>query len=128
MVPTSLDLSFGASMAALSAFTATLPWTHRAAPIRAVIVDDDPLVREFVDRALRAAGCETVVASDGPEALEMAAHFGAFDVLLADVVMPQMKGDELARQLRQRQPDLKVLYLTGLQRRALQRQGNTLGA
>jgi two-component system cell cycle sensor histidine kinase/response regulator CckA len=66
----------------------------------------------FVERVLRDAGYETATASDGPEALEMAQKM-TLDLLLTDVNMPQMTGDELARRLRQSEPSLKVLYLTG---------------
>ena len=53
------------------------------------------------------------VAADGPEAIEVAAKLGSFDVLVTDVMMPEMTGDELARRLRQTEPGVKVLYLTG---------------
>jgi two-component system cell cycle sensor histidine kinase/response regulator CckA len=75
-------------------------------------VDDEAQVREFVARALRDAGYTTAVAPDGPEALEVAAA-QPFDLLVTDLLMPKMHGTELARRLRQDDPDLKVLYLTG---------------
>jgi two-component system cell cycle sensor histidine kinase/response regulator CckA len=78
-----------------------------------LIVDDEASVREFVDRALTFAGYRTVVASDGPEALAIFEASGPFDLLVTDLRMPQMMGDELARQLRLADPALKVLYLTG---------------
>ena len=83
------------------------------ASIRVLVVDDEDAVRTFAERVLRDAGYETVGASDGPEALTIAQQQGPFDLLLADVVMPQMLGDELARRVRQVEPDVKVLYLTG---------------
>lgn len=70
-------------------------------------------MREFVGRTLREAGYNTALASDGPDALELATKLDSFDLLLVDVKMPKMSGDEVARQLRQREPRLKVLYLTG---------------
>ncbi len=82
-------------------------------PPHILIVDDDPSVRAFVERAVREAGYTTAVAASGPEALATAAGAGPFDLLLTDVVMPEMHGSELARRLRQEDPDLKVLYLTG---------------
>ena len=83
------------------------------ADIRVLVVDDESTVLDFVDRALRGAGYVTVLAGDGPQALALAASGGPFDLLLVDVVMPNMTGEELARRLRQRDRDLKVLYLTG---------------
>ena len=78
-----------------------------------LIVDDEPSVRQFVDRALREVGYTTTVAADGPEAIEIAATLEPLDIIVTDVMMPQMTGDELARRLRQARPELKVLYLTG---------------
>ena len=88
--------------------------THSTpAPIRVLVVDDEEPVRKFVDRVLREAGYETTVAADGPEAMAIAEKTGTPDILVTDVMMPQMSGDELARRLRQEEPGLKVLYLTG---------------
>ena len=77
-----------------------------------IVDDEEPIVR-FVERVLREAGYKTAVAPDGPEAIEAAAKLGSFDVLVTDLMMPRMTGDELARRLRQADPQLKVLYLTG---------------
>ena len=82
-------------------------------PLSVLVVDDEDLVRKFVERVMREAGYQTAVASDGPEALEVAASLEQFDILVTDVMMPQMTGDELARRLRVASPGLKVLYLTG---------------
>jgi two-component system, cell cycle sensor histidine kinase and response regulator CckA len=78
-----------------------------------LIVDDEEAVLRFVERALREAGYKTSIATSGPEALEVAKKMGALDALVTDVMMPGMSGDELARQLRQTERGLKVLYLTG---------------
>src|SRR5712691_5701042 len=72
---------------------------------RVLIVDDEESVRTFAERVLRLAGYETAVAADGPEALRIAKDQGPFDLLLTDVVMPQMSGDELARRMRLAEPD-----------------------
>jgi two-component system, cell cycle sensor histidine kinase and response regulator CckA len=82
-------------------------------PLSVLVVDDEDLVRKFVERVLREAGYQTATASDGPEALAVARTLESFDVLVTDVMMPQMTGDELARRLRLTTPALKVLYLTG---------------
>jgi two-component system cell cycle sensor histidine kinase/response regulator CckA len=78
-----------------------------------LVVDDEELVRKFVERVMREAGYETATASDGPEALDVAAKLETFDILVTDVMMPQMTGHELARRIRQSTPGIKVLYLTG---------------
>jgi len=82
-------------------------------PISVLVVDDEEPVRKFVERVMRDAGYATAQASDGAEALEVAAKVGSVDILVTDVMMPQMLGDELARRLRQSEPGIKVLYLTG---------------
>ena len=84
-----------------------------AAPMSVLIVDDEEPLRRFVERVLQQAGYRTTTAGDGPEAIEKAQTLETFDILVTDVMMPQMTGDELARRLRQTEPGLKVLYLTG---------------
>jgi CheY-like chemotaxis protein len=80
---------------------------------RLLIVDDEEGVRNLVDRVLRQPGYDTRVAADGVEALKLAETDGPFDLLVSDVSMPGMRGDELARRLRHDNPALKILYLTG---------------
>ena len=78
-----------------------------------LVVDDEDAVLRFVDRVLRDAGYKTAVANSGAEAVEVARKVGPLGALVTDVMMPGMTGDELARTLRQTEPTLKVLYLTG---------------
>jgi CheY-like chemotaxis protein len=78
-----------------------------------LVVDDEEQVRYFVSTALRLAGYEVTVASSGLEALAVAESSPPFEMLVTDLSMPGMAGDEVARQLRRQRPALKVLYLTG---------------
>jgi two-component system cell cycle sensor histidine kinase/response regulator CckA len=80
---------------------------------RILVVDDEESIRRFADRTLRNAGYDVAVASDGPPAITVFESQGPFDVYVIDVMMPQMLGSELARQLRLRDPDVKALYFTG---------------
>ena len=82
-------------------------------PTSVLIVDDEESVRKFVERVLTEGGYATTTAADGPEALELAAKLDPLDIVVTDLMMPQMTGDELARRLRVTQPSVKVLYLTG---------------
>jgi two-component system cell cycle sensor histidine kinase/response regulator CckA len=82
-------------------------------PLRILVVDDEEPIRRFVQRVLSDAGHQAALAVDGVDALAVAKAQGPFDVLLTDVNMPNMMGDEVARRLRQDDPSLKVLYLTG---------------
>jgi two-component system, cell cycle sensor histidine kinase and response regulator CckA len=81
-------------------------------PARVLVVDDEESIRTYVDRVLSKAGYRTTLATGGPDAIGVAAA-DRFDLLLTDVMMPDMTGAELARRLRQINPLLKVLYLTG---------------
>jgi len=84
---------------------------------RVLVVDDEAGVLRFVDRVLRDQGYETALASGAAEALALLDSGTSFDLLLTDLVMPGMCGDELARLAVQRTPGLKVLYLTGFPER-----------
>jgi two-component system cell cycle sensor histidine kinase/response regulator CckA len=88
-----------------------------------LIVDDEEPVRLFVQRVLSEVGYQTALAADGPQALEKAKQLGKVDLLLTDVMMAPMTGDELARQMRRDDPKLKVLYLTGYSDRLFSEKG-----
>jgi len=81
--------------------------------MRVLVVDDESSVLTFAQQVLADAGYDVAVASDGPEALRIVdSQRRPFDLFVLDILMPQMRGDELGRQLRQRDPDVKVLYFT----------------
>ncbi len=80
---------------------------------RVLVVDDEPSIVSFVDKAMRIAGHQTLTASSAADALALCEAKGVPDLLVTDYKMPGMDGDVLAARLRQREPDLKVLYLTG---------------
>ena len=86
-------------------------------PSRILIVDDEEPLLQLVERVLRTAGYDTLLAHSGAEALELARAGEAFDLLLTDLMMPGMSGEELARELHRQRPFLKVLYLTGFSNR-----------
>ena len=96
----------------LRQYASQLKRTARRPPT-VLIVDDEEAILMFVERVLREAGFTTAVALDGPTAIAAVARIGSIDVLVTDVMMPGMTGDELARRLRQAEPQIKVLYLTG---------------
>ncbi|HEX6324042.1 MAG TPA: response regulator [Vicinamibacterales bacterium] len=82
-------------------------------PLNVLVVDDEPAVRRFVERVLSGAGMRTWSAQSGDEALAMLERIDGLDLLLTDLMMPSMKGDELARRVQLQMPDLRILYLTG---------------
>lgn len=81
--------------------------------MKALVVDDQPSVRTFVERVLRDAGYDTVTARDGVAAQHLVLKTGAPDVVVTDESMPRMSGHEFARWLRECCPGVKVLFLTG---------------
>jgi CheY-like chemotaxis protein len=79
-----------------------------------LLAEDEPQVRLPTVRSLTGLGYEVLVATNGAEALSLAsAHHGKIDLLVTDVVMPGMRGNELAAELRRLRPDLRVLYISG---------------
>lgn len=96
--------------------TAEVPTqTTRAAtrPAVVLVVEDQDTVRRLLAERLTMAGYQVFEAPDGVAALELAAGQGDIDLLLTDVVMPHMNGRELARQLRESRPGLRVVFMTG---------------
>jgi CheY-like chemotaxis protein len=81
-------------------------------PYRILVVEDDDGIRDLVDRVLREGGYETRVAPNGLAALGLLETDASCDLLLTDLLMPEMSGDELVRRARALHPNLKVLYLT----------------
>jgi hypothetical protein len=82
-------------------------------PIVILAVDDEPGILALVRRCLADDERVTLLeASSGEEVLGYMAKGTAFDLLIADLRMPEMEGDEVARRVRALAPDAKVLYLT----------------
>ncbi len=80
---------------------------------RVLVVDDEEPVRSLVERALSSPSYEVVLAGSGAEALRVIAEKGPFDLYIVDFMMPEMRGDQLARRLRAKEPAAKVLFFTG---------------
>ncbi len=79
---------------------------------RILIAEDESSVREFVTRALVQRGHAVTATCDGSEALD-ALQEESFDLLLADIVMPQLDGVGLALKVAKEYPDLRVVLMTG---------------
>jgi signal transduction histidine kinase/ActR/RegA family two-component response regulator len=79
-----------------------------------LVVEDDQTVRELVCAVLSEQGYEVLCAGDCQDALRMAReHPGRIDLVVSDIVMPQMHGPELARELLRLRPRAKVLFVSG---------------
>ncbi|MFT5377228.1 MAG: signal transduction histidine kinase [Candidatus Latescibacterota bacterium] len=79
-----------------------------------LLVEDEEVVRNLAHRVLRDHGFDVLEARKGEEALVLAElHDGTIDLLLTDVVMPEMSGYELAQHLGPQRPDMRILYMSG---------------
>jgi PAS domain S-box-containing protein len=89
-----------------------------------LVVEDDSDVRTYIVEVLRGLSYEVLEAQDADSALAVFEREGVrVNLLLTDVVLPGENGRELARKLRARQPDMKVLFMTGYSRNAIIHQG-----
>jgi two-component system cell cycle sensor histidine kinase/response regulator CckA len=81
---------------------------------RVLLVEDEEVVRNFAARALKRQGYKVLEASTGVEALEvMEKNKGKIDLVVSDVVMPEMDGPTLLKELRKTNPDLKIIFVSG---------------
>ena len=111
-----------------STFTVYFPALAEAAPVAKVplvrrktppgtvvlVVDDEPLVRRAARAMLERQGVEVLEASDGEQALEVyEAHRDRVHVVLLDLAMPRMDGQETLRRLRESSPNVPVLLMSG---------------
>ena len=80
--------------------------------LNVMIVEDDNNVRQVVHDHLAGAGYGVAVVDGVYQAIELAQR-RTFDVLVTDVALPRMRGDQLAARLRELQPDMRVLYISG---------------
>jgi two-component system, cell cycle sensor histidine kinase and response regulator CckA len=79
-----------------------------------LLVEDEDAVRAFASRALSSRGYTVLEASSGVEALEVMQEVdGAIDLVVSDVVMPEMNGPTLLVELRKANPELKVIFVSG---------------
>jgi PAS domain S-box-containing protein len=79
-----------------------------------LMVEDEDDLRQITTRILTRAGYHVLAAAGGVQALHLAqTHAGPIHLLLTDVIMPNMMGNEVAAKFRQRRPDVPVLYMSG---------------
>ncbi|MDE2596830.1 MAG: response regulator [Sphingomonadales bacterium] len=80
---------------------------------RILLVEDEDTVRMVAERALVRAGYTVTTARDGEEGLEKVAVGDEFDMIVSDVVMPTMDGPTMVRAIRERLPQMPVLFMSG---------------
>ncbi|MCI6574681.1 MAG: response regulator transcription factor [Actinomycetaceae bacterium] len=99
----------------------------KAPEARLLVVDDEPNIRELLSVSLRFAGFTVEAAADGRQALKIEDMFNA-DLVILDIMLPDMDGFEVLRHLREHEPDLPVLFLTAKDDVHDKIQGLTIGA
>jgi two-component system cell cycle response regulator CpdR len=77
-----------------------------------LLAEDDDDMRRFLVRALEKAGHDVTSFAEGASAYEEVKQ-ASFDLLLTDIVMPEMDGIELARRAAELDPSLKIMFITG---------------
>ena len=78
-----------------------------------LIVDDEPMIRQFVRSALSTSGYRVLDAETSSEALRVMNENPDVDLLVTDIVMPDGNGCDLALRMRERNPRLPVLFISG---------------
>jgi two-component system cell cycle sensor histidine kinase/response regulator CckA len=87
-----------------------------------LLVEDEDAVRSFAARALRMRGYTVLDAASGEAGLEIVrSHAGSIDLLITDVVMPNMDGPTLVRAARQLRPEMRIIFMSGYAEDAFRR-------
>jgi CheY-like chemotaxis protein len=89
------------------------------------VVEDDASVRQFVVDSAEILGHRTLQANNGADALKLIDAHPGIQLLLSDIVMPDMNGRKLAEGAARRRPDLKILLMTGYAKQSLLSTGET---
>lgn len=80
--------------------------------VRILLAEDDESMRAYLARALEKSGYEVIAVGTGTDALPLI-ESDRFDLLLTDIVMPEMDGIELAQHAAQVAPDMRIMFITG---------------
>jgi CheY-like chemotaxis protein len=89
-----------------------------------LIAEDEAALRELISNRMRTEGYEVLEAANGEEAVAIASrHKSDIRLLLTDVIMPKLRGPQLASRLRLKFPGLKVIYMSGYTESALVQDG-----
>ncbi|HJZ44888.1 MAG TPA: ATP-binding protein [Hyphomicrobiaceae bacterium] len=81
---------------------------------RVLLVEDEDVVRNFAARALSRQGYEVLEAGTGLEALDvMEREKGRIDIIVSDVIMPEMDGPSMLKEMRKTKPDIKIIFVSG---------------
>src|SRR5215469_2754048 len=96
-------------------------------PSRILVVDDNSAVRAVTAMMLRTLGHDAIEAAGGEDALDLLEHDRQFDLLVVDLAMPNMHGDEFVAKARELVPSVRALFVTGYAEPGRMRQGTEGG-
>ena len=88
-----------------------------------LLVEDEDELRQVMQESLEALGYHVLAARDGRAALDLASSDSPIDLLLTDMIMPEMNGGELAREISKSRPGLKAIFVSGYADSAMTRRG-----
>lgn len=88
-------------------------WEQMTVCCDVLVVDDDRLVIWIMEECVREAGCRALLAASAVEALEILNANAQIRLLVTDIRMPQIDGNELIRQARELRPGLEIVIVTG---------------
>ncbi len=101
----------------------TLPNVSLQGHETVLVIEDEAIVRRVVVNKLRQSGYNVVEAANGREALAEVSKMKEMDLIISDVIMPQMNGPEIVRQIRSTHPHVLVLYMSGYPEEIISSQG-----
>jgi len=90
---------------------------------RILIVEDTRLMRESLVDVLTSVGHEVVTADDGAKAVDLVAEGGSFDLIVTDIIMPEMDGIQAILEIQTLQPEAKIIAISGGSARLEKAQG-----
>ena len=108
--------------------TAQRPLTASGSGAAVLVVEDEPGVRRLTVDTLKSLGYQVLEASDGQQALSRIRQEPSIELVLTDMVMPELNGPEMVEQALALRGDLKVLYMTGYADEHLRRRGVIAGS
>lgn len=82
-------------------------------PRHVLVVDDDPVVRRLTKRMVRSLGYEVMEAENGLDALDRFTETDDIDLVLTDMKMPKMNGEELAEEIKRLKARMKIILISG---------------
>ena len=88
-----------------------------------LVADDEPVVLSLTNLILRNYGYQVLLARNGPEALQVHERNGKIDLVLTDVIMPEMTGPQLVHEIKQQAASMRCVFMSGYDHEHIEKQG-----